>query len=410
MRGSMIRRLAIAGLAISLVGAVGCSSDDDNGGGENGGATPTVDVPEAKDFSLDAPVKLVALVSDPTNSSDPNTVPDYNDGARMAIDEINDAGGIGGHPIEFVAFDTPPVGDEVLTALDKALAEEPTVLLGPVSSSATLAITSKIEEAKVPLLHATTDPGLATDGDGGNEWTFAQRVRNDQQGVMSAKYLVDELGATNVGILGVDLTFGQQGIAGAKTILGDKAGPERTFPFDATNVTEPIQAMEGVDALFDWGTPNTLIATTVAAAQQGLDVPHVGAASVGFAAFRDGVGDDEILNNVYGFVDCNPQDDSREKTSDWAERFEAKFGYAAAYSSAQMYDAVYMIRQIIEDAESADPEVVRDGLASLDYTDGVCATVYRNSDGFLMQEGVIGHYEDGDFNTVKFYEPYELDD
>lgn len=402
--GNTSRRVA-AGLLVGGLVIAGCSQSDDEQSDDSGpGTTVAATVDEAKDFELDAPVKLVALISDPENSSDGNAIPDFNDGARMAIEEINEAGGLGGEDIELATIDTPPVGDEVVNSYNLAMEEEPTVLLGPVSSTASLSISERAGNDEVPLMHNSTDSALATDGEGGNEWTFATRPRNDVAATSAATFLRDELGASNIGLLSVNASFGQEGVDAAKTELGDAVGPERTFEFDATNLTEPVQAMEGVDAIFDWGTPNTLSASVVTTAQQGLDVPHMGPGSIGFSSFKTGVGDDSILENVYGTVDCIPANDERENVVEWAERFEAKYDYPPSYSAAELYDSVYMLRQVVEEAESADPEAIRDGLASIDYSDGVCAQTYKNVNGFLTQESTVGQYQDGEFVIVKRYE------
>lgn len=404
MQGNL-RRFGVALMATGLIATGACSRSDDDAKPKTG-PTSTVakDVDGAKEFELDAPVKIVALISDPQNSSEGNAVPDFNDGARMAIDEINKAGGLGGHDIELVTIDTPPVGDEVVNSYNLGMEEKPTVLVGPVSSTATMAITSLVADDEVPLIHNSTDPALATDGDAGNEWTFASRPRNDEAAASAATFLMEELGADNVGLLSVNASFGQQGVTAAKDVLGDKVSAERSFEYNATNLTEPVQAMTGADAIFDWGTPNTLAASVVTVAQQGLDVPHMGPGSIGFASFQSGVGDDSLLKNVYGTVDCNPLDDERASVTEWSARFEAEFGYPPSYSAAELYDTVYMLRQIIEEAESADPAAIRDGMAAIDYSDGICAQTYKNVNGFLSQESTIGRYEDGKFVTVKRYE------
>lgn len=401
-------RVVLAGLALSLTAMVACSRDDggDTKKKDDDGGTPTTvaaDVDASKDFDLDAPVRIVALISDPSNSSDPNAVPEFNDGARMAVEEINEAGGLGGHDIELVTIDTPPVGDEVVNALNLGLEEKPTVVVGPVSSTASLAISAQMAEEEIPLIHNSTDGNLATSGEGGNEWVFASRPRNDEAAKIGARFLSEELGAEKVGVLGVSAAFGQQGIEAAREVLGDAIGAERTFEFNATNLTEPVQAMDGMDAIFDWGTPNTLAGSVVTAGQQGLGIPHMGPGSIGFASFQKGVGDDELLENVYGTVDCNPVDDDREHVQAWAARFEATYGYPPSYSAAELYDTVYILRHIIEEKESSDAADIRDGLADLDYEDGMCARHYTNVDGFLTQESTIGRYQDGDFVTVKRY-------
>lgn len=396
------RRLAAVLLALGLV-TTACSRGDDSDADDAPSTTVPAEVEASKDFELDEPVKLVAMISDPTNSSDGNAIADFNDGARMAIDEINEAGGLGGHDIELVTIDTPPVGDAVVNALNLAVAENPTAILGPVSSTATLAITERVAEEEIPLIHNSTDPALATDGEAGNEWVYASRPRNDEAASVAASFLTEELGAENVGLLSVNASFGQQGVAAAKEELGSAAGAERSFEYNATNLSEPIQAVADSDAVLDWGTPNTLAASVVTAAQQGLDVPYMGPGSIGFASFKTGVGDDSVLANVYGTVDCIPTDDERDYVAEWAGRFEAEFGYTPSYSAAELYDSVFLLRHVIEAAESADPAAIRDGLASIDLATGMCAVTYRNDNGFLSQESTVGRYEDGEFVAVKRY-------
>ncbi|MBX6389410.1 MAG: ABC transporter substrate-binding protein [Frankia sp.] len=394
-----------------LLAAAGCSRDSDDDDAPASGATsapaaaPTI--APSKDFDLPEPVKIVALIGDKTNSRDPNAINDFNDGARMAIEEINAVGGIGGHPVEFVAIDTSPTGQGVDASFNLAVAEHPTAIVGPVSSTSALALVQLIDANGIPVLQNTTDGRLATSAEGGSQWMFGTRPRNDISAARAAEFARDELGASTIGLLRVNTAFGEQGLAGITEALGAAPSPERNFPFNATDLTGEVAAMAeaGADAVIDWGTPNTLALTVKTFAQQGLrDVPHIGPGSVGFDSFAQGVGDPELLENVYGAVDCNPADDpSRPEPGAWVARFTEKYGYAPSYASAELYDSIFILRHVIEEAESADPAAVRDGLASLSGFSGICSPNYTNDDGILISQTVIGKYESGEFRTQKVY-------
>lgn len=399
-------------IATACGGSNGGEESGNTGIGDGDEQTATTGATEAgaqSDFQLDEPVHVVALIGDPQIApDDPNAVPDFNDGIRMAVQEINANGGIGGHDVEFTPIPTGAYGDTVINSLNTGLEEDPTVLVGPVSSTALLTIAGRIGQAGVPTLHATTDPQATRDGEAGNEWIFGMRTLNDKAASVAAQYAVEELGAEQLGQLYVDVAFGQSGAAAQEETaqeLGAEIAAERGFAFDVTDLTEEVLAMEGVDAILDWGTPNTLALAVTTLAQQGLgDIPHIGPGSVGFSTFPQAVGDDSLLEGLLGTVDCNPSDDEREQTQQWAQRFEEQFGYRPGYGSAQMYDSVKIIEHVVNEAESASPTTIRDGLEDLAWSDGVCAREYRNENGILMHETTMVRFEDGRPMTQQVYE------
>lgn len=81
-------------------------------------------------------------------------------GAKLAIDEINQAGGLLGRKVEFVMADTrtdPKTAVERCIQLIKK--DKVDVILGPVTSAERDALRSTVERAKVPLLYATDYEG-----------------------------------------------------------------------------------------------------------------------------------------------------------------------------------------------------------------------------------------------------------
>ena len=69
-----------------------------------------------------------------------------------------------------------------------------------------------------------------------------------------------------------------------------------------------------------------------------------------------------VFNDVYWTNHYDPADTS-EKVQSFVKAYEAKFGSTPNAISALAYDAVYMYKQAIEAAGSADPKAVRDALA-----------------------------------------------
>ncbi len=391
-------------LGLSMIAAA-CGGDDDS---EDAGDDTTEDTTTttAPAYELDEPLKIVAVISEP-GGSDENAVPDFIDAIDMAIGEINDGGGVGGHPIEFESVETLAVGDTITNSLNLALEKDPDVILGPVSSTAVLAMADAVDAAQVPMIHNTTEPKVVGDGEAGSEWIFANRPLNDEAARIAARYAVEELGAEEIGQLYVNTAFGQAGNEAQDDeieALGAEVAEERSFEFNATDLTEAALAMEDVDVVLDWGTPATVGLAVNTLAQQGLsDTPHIGPGSVGFSFFADIVGDETLLEGVLGVIDCNPADDDREGVAAWRESFLDEYGYEPSYASAQMYDAVYMVKSIVDEAQAADPATIQQGLASLEGFEGKCAT-YTNENNVLQHSSVVARFEDGALVTEKTYD------
>src|SRR5688500_19786709 len=121
MRG---RKTAAALVAMTLMAAA-CGDDDDG----DTASQPDGDGSEAEggELQLDDPVKVVLLAE--TTGESEAAVPFLADGAQMAIDELNEAGGGGGQGVDYERVSAPLDGAQAETALLTAVEEEQTVVL-----------------------------------------------------------------------------------------------------------------------------------------------------------------------------------------------------------------------------------------------------------------------------------------
>jgi branched-chain amino acid transport system substrate-binding protein len=86
------------------------------------------------------------------------------DGAQLAVDELNEAGGVLGREVELIVRDDQAAPEEgVAQARDLILSEQVDVLLGPVSSGVALAISEVSAENEVPyIVHTSNTEALTT--------------------------------------------------------------------------------------------------------------------------------------------------------------------------------------------------------------------------------------------------------
>jgi branched-chain amino acid transport system substrate-binding protein len=140
-------------------------------------------------------------------------------GAKLAIDEVNEKGGLLGRKIEFIAEDDKNVPAEAVTAAEKLITKDQVVALSAsMGSSPVLAVMPKVNEAKVPMFVQTATSVLITQqsGKGGNPWTFKCNPNDAMMLTALAKFIVEKRGVKSVCFIGEDTDFGRGIVKGLK--------------------------------------------------------------------------------------------------------------------------------------------------------------------------------------------------
>src|SRR6186997_1895564 len=92
-------------------------------------------------------------------------------GAKIAEDEINNAGGVLGKKIQLIIEDNKSNPTETVGTVEKLIQRDKVpVLMGAWSSTLTLAVMPKLEEYKVPMVVETSSSGKITTS--GNPYIF----------------------------------------------------------------------------------------------------------------------------------------------------------------------------------------------------------------------------------------------
>ena len=127
-------------------------------------------------------------------------------GAKIAEEEINKAGGVLGKKIELIVEDNKSNPTEAVATAEKLIVKDKVpVMLGAWSSTLTLAVMPKLEEYKVPMLVETSSSGKITTS--GNPYIF----RISPTSEMEAKAftpLIKSLGIKKADFLATNNDFG----------------------------------------------------------------------------------------------------------------------------------------------------------------------------------------------------------
>lgn len=130
-------------------------------------------------------------------------------GMQLAIDEINEAGGVDGKPLKLLMEDTQGKAATGIQAARKLVYQDDvSVLVGLDSSGVALGLVPVLEELETPLIitHAATPHAT---GKLCNEYTFRISV-NENQNMRAAAELAAKSGAKRWTTIGPDYAFGHE--------------------------------------------------------------------------------------------------------------------------------------------------------------------------------------------------------
>ncbi len=347
-------------------------------------------------------MSIIGLYEDTGES--PAAQPYFAAGAQMAIDEINEAGGIGGQEVTYERIAAGLAADAAVQSTLQAIDKAPTAMIGLVSSGQVIAAAPEKRMAEIPAILFSGAPQAFLDYEGeggvGNEWVFILRPRNTSIAAQQVAFVNDEFAPSKVALLCVNNPFGTAScdvMEAELEALGIEVTTRETNEFDATDMTAQVLAIQNgdPDLILDVNFPNRITVFGNQLIENGLAIPHVAGASAGFA-FLSGNLSDDARDLLYGVEDCLPTLQNEE----WAAKYEDQFAALPNYAAAETYDAVYIIKDAIERAGSTEGRAVRNALAETDY-EGICTTYQADAGNGLHHGAVIVNYVDGQINIVK---------
>ena len=119
--------------------------------------------------------------------------------AEIALEEVNNAGGVNGRKLEMIFEDGKCAGGPANSAATKLIdADKVSVILGGLCSGETMAFTQKAEDSKTAVLsYCSSNPSITNAGD----YIFRVYPSDSFQGKFAAEYIYNKLGKKTVAIL-----------------------------------------------------------------------------------------------------------------------------------------------------------------------------------------------------------------
>ena len=213
MRTNFRRSRLLVVFAVFAVLAAACGSTDDTTTTTQAAAqattttaAPTTTEPtETTEPVSTEPIKI-GMLADLTSTFTPWGL-NVRDGMRLAVQEINDAGGAGGRMLELVEQDSQNDPDAAATAWDR-LVEDGVVAVGGVISSGVAPTAAGLAEAdQIPVFFTKAGTPVSLTQD--SRYTFRTCLPAAPMVAAPVLQYAQEQGLTNVGVIVADYAWGQ---------------------------------------------------------------------------------------------------------------------------------------------------------------------------------------------------------
>ena len=306
-------------------------------------------------------------------------------GAKLAVESMNSAGGILGKPIELITEDDQTTNPGAVLAFSRLVSRGDIVAyLGPPSSTQTHAIAPDVLKAGRPLFLIGSDPALTHMG---NPWLFRCRAHDAYSARVMAEYGMKDLGKRNWAIVYSTDAFGTAAmklLISALDKLGVKPALVQGYVNQLGDFTPVVLAVKqsGADIIGSYFTfPTDLAVFARQVRQLGLTMPWVGSQSIATATAVGLAG--SPLFGTFGIVDFAAE--SSPEAGRFAARYEQVYKSPADAFASLPYDAITVLTHAMNAAGSTDPEAIRKAILDIHGLRGVNGTLSFDANGDGMR-------------------------
>lgn len=329
-----------------------------------------------------------------------------NNGIKMAVDEINAAGGILSKKINYVCYDEKGDPTEALNAYNKLVNNDHMVaLVGDVTSKPTLAVAQRAKKDNMPMITATATADNVTAA-GTN--VFRTCFIDPFQGELMASYGSKKLSAKTAAIIynisddyskGLMEAFTASAKSLGLNVVATEGYGKNTVDFKAqlTNIKS-----KNPDVLFLPVYYQDVAMIAGQAKDIGLSAKLLGAD--GWDGVIDKI-DKSKMDAINGAFFCSQY--SAESTDANMVAFLKKYKETYKQDANQFavlgYDAMKMMAQAIKDANSTDSAAIIKAMAAIDFT-GLTGHIKFDEKRNPIKSAAITTIDNGKYKFVEYYE------
>jgi len=327
-------------------------------------------------------------------------------GAQLAVEEINAAGGVLGRKIKLHVEDDQGRAEEAASVATKLITSTGVVaLIGENSSNQSLAAAPIAQQNKIVMISpSSTNPRVTQAGD----YIFRVCFTDPYQGKALATFVRKNLNATNVAILLDKKNDYSVGLAEFFTKefepLGGKIVAEQSYSGGDTEFRPQLTTIKAAkpQVLFLPGFYTDVGQIAIQARDIGIEVPFVGGDGWDSPSVIQ-IGGKSVENSY--FSDHYFVGEARPLVQKFVAELRKRHGRTPETNAALGYDAVRLWAEAVKRAGSLDPQKVRDAVAATKNYEGISGTITMGPTRDPIKPVAIIRIEGGEMKFEAWVKP-----
>jgi branched-chain amino acid transport system substrate-binding protein len=291
------------------------------------------------------PVQIIGLME--LSGTGVTSGTNFDNGVKLAVKEINAAGGILGRKVDYVSWDTQSNAGVAKALAQKAVDQNPYVVMGPVFSGSIIVSMLETQRAEIPNFTGGEAANITQQG---NPYIFRTSFTQVTAMPKVANYIKDTVKAKSVDLIWVNNDFGK---GGRDMIM--KALEARGIKVAADVSTDPGQVdfsgavlkvkQSNADALFVYTNEEEAARALRELRKQHYAKPVIGETVLTSQKVIELAG--EAANGAIAHVGLTA-DAPQPTIQAFNEKFQKEFKYKADHNGLKGYSGMYVVKAITE--------------------------------------------------------------
>ena len=336
------------------------------------------------------PVTIVGLMELSGTGATAGT--NFDNGVKLAVKEINAAGGILGRKIEYTTMDTQSAPQTAKALAQKAVDQSAYVVMGPVFSGSFIVSMAETKRAEIPNFTGGEAANITQQG---NPYVFRTSFTQSTAMPKLARYIKDTVKAKSVAMIWVNNDFGKGGrdsMTKALEAQGIKVAADiSTDPGQVDFSAAVLKAKQSnADALFVYTNEEESARALRELKKQGYDKPIIGETTLTGQKVIELAGD--AANGAVAHVGLTV-DAPQPAIKAFDEKFQKEYKYKSDHNGMKGYSGMYVVKAITEKIGKFDGKAFAKAMhgATIRVKDapGVLLDVHFDDNGDLDRESFL---------------------
>ena len=352
------------------------------------------------------PIPIAGLVELTGSGTTAGT--NYDNGVKLAVSEINAAGGILGRQIKYTSMDTQTNPGVAKSLASKAIDEGVPLVIGPVYSGSILVSMAETRRAEIPNIIGGEAAAITQQG---NPYVFRSSFTQASAMPKVVRYISEIVKAKSIALIYVNNDFGKGGRdmvlkglqAAGIQVLADISTDVGQVDFSAA-VLKAKQV--NADALFAYTNEEESARLLKEIRKQGYNKPVIGETTLANDKVIELAGD--AANGVVAHVGLTP-DAPNPPVQAFAKKYLATYTSKADHNAMKGYTGMHAAKAIFDKIGKIDPKAFAMAMhgASISVKDypGVLFDVKYDDKGDLDRESFIVKVVNGKPQVVEILKP-----